>query len=48
VKGHFRKGAILLELKKTQEAVDVLRYAHDLSPKDEEILSLLEKARSLL
>jgi len=48
VKGHFRKGAILLELKKTQEAVEVLRHAHDLSPKDEEILSLLEKARSLL
>lgn len=47
VKGHFRKGLILLELSKKDEAIVALTEAHDLEPKDEEILSMLKKAKEL-
>jgi tetratricopeptide (TPR) repeat protein len=45
VKGHFRKGCILIELNRKEEAIASLTEAHDLEPKDEEILSMLNKAR---
>jgi len=48
VKGHFRKGLILLEMGKHEEAVEALTQAHDLSPKEEEIKQLLDKAKSLI
>jgi len=45
-KAHFRKGSILLELGRIEEAVAALTEAHDLEPKDEEILALLDQAKS--
>eukprot|EP01126_Amoeba_proteus_P047951 TRINITY_DN5514_c0_g1_i12.p1 TRINITY_DN5514_c0_g1~~TRINITY_DN5514_c0_g1_i12.p1 ORF type:complete len:403 (-),score=104.50 TRINITY_DN5514_c0_g1_i12:132-1274(-) len=45
VKGHFRKGCILLELGRKEEAILSLNEAHDLEPKDEEILKILQKAK---
>jgi len=46
VKGHFRKGCVLFELKRFQEALGAFTHAHDLCPKDEEIISFMEKSRS--
>jgi len=48
VKGHFRRGVALLELKRYAEAVVSLTNAHDLSPKDEEISLALNKAKAIL
>jgi tetratricopeptide (TPR) repeat protein len=44
-KGHFRRGLVMLELGKKDEAVKSLTEAHDLEPKDEEILAALNKAK---
>jgi len=44
-KGHFRRGLILLELGKKEEASKSLTEAHDLEPKDEEILAALNKSK---
>jgi len=46
-KGHFKKGQILMEIKKKDEALVSLITAHDLAPKDEEILSAIEKCKKL-
>jgi len=45
-KGHFRRGLILLDLGKKEEAVKSLVEAHDLEPKDEEINAALSRARN--
>jgi len=42
-KGHFKKGSILLELNRKEEAKKALTEAHDLVPRDEEILAALQK-----
>jgi len=47
VKGHFRKGVSLTELKKKDEAITSLTQAHDLAPKDTEIVQALELAKAL-
>jgi len=47
VKGHFRKGLSLLELNRPEEAMMALTQAHDLAPKDEEIFSTLNKAKTI-
>jgi hypothetical protein len=44
-KGHFRRGLILLDLGRKEEAVKSLVEAHDLEPKDEEINAALTKAK---
>jgi len=46
-KGHFRKGQILMELNKKDEALVCLREARDLAPKDEEILATIAKCEKL-
>jgi len=46
-KGHFRKGIILTELKKKDDAIIALTKARDLDPKDPEILQALEQAKQL-
>jgi len=46
-KGHFRKGQILMELNKKDEALASLRGARDLAPKDEEILATIAKCEKL-
>jgi len=46
-KGHFRKGQILMEINKKDEALASLVAARDLAPKDEEILATIEKCKSL-
>jgi tetratricopeptide (TPR) repeat protein len=46
-KGYFRKGQILLELNRKEEALTAIIQARDLVPKDEEILVLLEKIKSI-
>jgi len=45
-KGHFRKGQILMEQNKKEEALAALILARDLAPKDEEILSTIEKCKN--
>lgn len=44
-KGHFRRCQVLLELNRKEEAKSAIIQARDLAPKDEEILSLLEKLK---
>jgi len=46
-KGFFRKCQVLLELNKKEEALASLIQARDLAPKDDEILALLEKIKSM-
>jgi len=46
-KGHFRKGQILMEINKKDEALASLVAARDLAPKDEEILASIEKCKRL-
>jgi len=46
-KGHFRKGQIMMELNKKQEALVSLKEARDLAPKDEEILTTIAKCEKL-
>ena len=45
VKGHFRRGLVLLEQGKKEEALKSLVEAHDLEPKDAEINAAIEKAK---
>lgn len=47
VKAHYRKGCILLEMNQKEEALKALIEAHDLEPKDEEILALLNKVKAM-
>lgn len=47
-KGHFKKGTILLELKRPEDAVKAFTEAHDLVPRDQEILNALNAAKNSL
>jgi len=46
-KGHFRKGVVLTELKRKDDALAALTKARDLDPKDNEIQQAMEKANQL-
>jgi len=45
-KGYFRKAQILMEINRKEEALKAIIEARDLAPKDEEILSLLDKIKA--
>jgi len=44
-KGHYRRGLILLDLGRKEDALKSLIEAHDLEPRDEEISAALAKAK---